>query len=511
MHSWLDVLLIGAYALIAVLLSVYGAHRWLMAGLFLRHRRDTPSAGPRPMVPVTVQLPTFNEKDVVERLIDAAAGLRWPDLQIQVLDDSTDETTALAQAAVDRWQARGVDIALLHRSDRTGFKAGALQAAMDSARGRFIAIFDADFIPQAGFLESAMAHFHDDVGVVQARWGHINRDESLLCRLQAILLDGHFVVEHTARNRTGRWFNFNGTAGVWRREAIEAAGGWQHDTLTEDLDLSYRAQLAGWRFVYLVDLVVPAELPRTVDAFRSQQHRWAKGTTQTLLKLGRRVATSPLPWRVRSEALVHLSSNLAYPLVLLLALLNPVAVFLRGTWQRELLVFDLLVFFTASLGVASFYTVSQWAGSPDWKRRLQDIPGAMALGIGLSVNQTMAVVEALRGQQSPFVRTPKGAYTAARARPVGELALALLHVVALVFSAWNGWWESVPLQGLFVWGFGYVAWGSLWKGSATSSASGPATSSAEASVASNPRAVNSSTRSQPATTSSKRSKRRASM
>jgi cellulose synthase/poly-beta-1,6-N-acetylglucosamine synthase-like glycosyltransferase len=511
MHSWLDAPLIGAYALIAVLLSVYGAHRWLMAGLFLRHRRDAPAPGPRPMVPVTVQLPTFNEKDVVERLIDAACELRWPELQIQVLDDSTDETTALAQAAVERWQARGVDIQLLHRRDRTGYKAGALQAAMDSARGRFIAIFDADFIPQPEFLESAMAHFHDDVGVVQARWGHINRDESLLCRLQAVLLDGHFVVEHTARNRTGRWFNFNGTAGIWRREAIADAGGWQHDTLTEDLDLSYRAQLAGWRFVYLVDLVVPAELPRTIDAFRSQQHRWAKGTTQTLLKLGRRVITSQLPWRVRSEALVHLSSNLAYPLVLLLALLNPVAVFLRGTWQRELLAFDLLVFFTASLGVAGFYTVSQWAGWPDWRRRLLDIPGAMALGIGLSVNQTIAVGEALRGHQSPFVRTPKGAYKADRARPVGELSLAVLHLCAMAFSAWNGWWESIPLQALFVWGFGYVAWGSLWKGSVTSKAPAPATSSADAAVASKPSAVNSSTLSQPATTSSKRSKRRASM
>ena len=479
----LSALIIGFYALTLALLSLYGLHRWWMAAVFLRHRRESPRPGPTPASTVTVQLPLFNEQDVAERLIDAAAAMRWPDLQIQVLDDSTDETTAIVERAVQRHRERGLDIQLLHRSHRQGFKAGALAEATRQARGQFIAVFDADFVPQPDFLERAMSFFQEDVAVVQARWGHINHDESLLTRLQALLLDGHFVVEHTARNRSGRWFNFNGTAGIWRRRAIQEAGGWQHDTLTEDLDLSYRAQMAGWRFVYLVDQVVPAELPRTVDAFRSQQHRWAKGTTQTLLKLGRRVLSAPLPVRVRLEALVHLSANLAYPLVLLLALLNPLAVTLRAEWRPELLAVDSVAFVTASLGVAVFYGVSQWGAHADWLARLRHIPAAMALGIGLSVNQSRAVLEALLGHDSPFVRTPKGAYRAARHVPVVELGLFGLHLAASGVSVLNGWWASVPLQAIFMWGFGYVAWGSLWKGSWTSSASTPAISSARTEVA----------------------------
>ncbi len=512
-------LLVAAYTFTALLLSLYGLHRWLMAGLYLRTRGQSAALQACGTPAVTVQLPVFNERFVVERLIDAAALLDWPRLQIQVLDDSTDDCTMVARAAVERWRRRGVDIALIHRGDRQGFKAGALDDAMAQVTGEFIAIFDADFLPAPDFLRKAMPAFAADVGVVQARWGHIDERASLLSRLQALLLDGHFVVEHTARHRSGRWFNFNGTAGIWRRRAIDDAGGWQHDTLTEDLDLSYRAQLQGWRFVYLPDLVVPAELPSSMEAFRTQQHRWCKGSIQTLLKLGWRLVRSPVSLRVKSEALIHLSSNLAYPLVLLLALLNPVTVWLRGWHAEDLLLLDLLVFVCASAGVSVFYAVSQWAAYPDWPRRLLRIPGAMALGIGLSVSQTVAVFEALAGQASPFVRTPKGAYGSSPRFPGAELALTVLHLAAACTSLYNGWYQSLPLQLLFLFGFGYASWGllapeswgSLWKGSATSKAPAPATSSAEAEVASMPMARSSSGLEQPDTVIRKVENRRASM
>lgn len=468
----LELLLISCYGAIAGLLSLYGLHRIYLSAVFLKTRSQhaverMPAEWPR----VTVQLPVFNERLVVVRLIDAVAAMDYPRdrLQVQILDDSTDDTTALARAAAARWRDAGVDMVVLHRTDRTGFKAGALEAGMASATGEFIAVFDADFVPQADFLKRALPCFGPGIGMVQARWGHLNEADSLLTRIQAVLLDGHFVVEHTARHRSGRWFNFNGTAGIWRARAIPDAGGWQHDTLTEDLDLSYRAQLAGWRFVYLPDLVVPAELPPTMRAFKSQQHRWAKGSVQTLRKLAGPLLTADIGWRVKLEALIHLSSNLAYPLVIVLTLLTPAAVQIRGHALDAWLFADVVFFSLATVGVTLFYATSQWAAHADWGRRLVRLPAVLALGIGMAVNQSRAVFEALAGHTSPFVRTPKfGRADGAGYRLSGgwtqwiEIALAAYHVGGLCLALWHGYWPSLAIQVLFACGFGAVGLRSLW-------------------------------------------------
>ena len=256
-----DTIILVSYFFVLSILAVYGWHRYYLVYLYMRHK-DSQPVEPAPLDPlpvVTIQLPIYNEMYVADRLIDAVCRLDYPRelLEIQVLDDSTDETCEIAELAVRRHAAQGIDIKYLHRSDRTGYKAGALEAGLKVARGGYIAIFDADFLPSADFLHRLLPHFSDPkVGMVQARWGHINQDYSLLTKIQSILLDGHFVLEHGARNRAGHFFNFNGTAGMWRRETIGDAGGWQHDTLTEDLDLSYRAQLRGWKFIFLPDVVV---------------------------------------------------------------------------------------------------------------------------------------------------------------------------------------------------------------------------------------------------------------
>lgn len=288
-----------AYLALLGMIALYGLHRYWLVYLYNRHRGHLPRPARRyELLPrVTVQLPMFNEGAVAERIIDAACQLEYPAdrIQIQVVDDSTDGSAALVQRRVEHWANRGIDIQYLHRTDRTGYKAGALADATPYARGDLIAIFDADFVPPPGFLKRTVHYFTDPkIGMVQTRWAHLNRDSSLLTRGQAIFLDGHFVIEHTARNRSGVWMNFNGTAGIWRKQAILSAGGWEHDTLTEDVDLSYRAQLAGWHFVFLPRVTCPAELPPEINAFKSQQHRWTKGSIQTALKL--------LPRLIRSKA-----------------------------------------------------------------------------------------------------------------------------------------------------------------------------------------------------------------
>src|SRR5262245_14423038 len=292
-----ETLTLAAYFFVLIILAIYGWHRYYLIYLYMTNKDKEPQPGPvlDPMPVVTIQLPLFNEMYVADRLIDAVCRIEYPRerLEIQVLDDSTDETTTVASQAVRRFAAHGVDVKYFHRADRQGYKAGALEAGMNVARGEFIAIFDADFIPTSDFLVRLMPHFRDPkVGMVQARWGHINQDYSLLTKIQAILLDGHFVLEHGGRHRGGRFFNFNGTAGVWRRTAIADAGGWQHDTLTEDLDLSYRAQLRGWQFVLVPGVIAPAEVPVEMNAFKSQQHRWAKGSVQTCRKLLPRILRS---------------------------------------------------------------------------------------------------------------------------------------------------------------------------------------------------------------------------
>src|SRR5579885_3468101 len=325
-----DLALLIPYFVVLIILASYGIHRYVLVYLYYKHRKnraDEPERRFAELPRVTVQLPIFNEQFVIDRLVDAVCKMDYPPekLDIQVLDDSTDETVEVARAVVDRYAALGHAISYHHRTNRHGFKAGALQEGMKSAKGEFIAIFDADFVPPPDWLMRVIHHFAEpEIGMVQTRWTHLNRDYSLLTQIEAILLDGHFVLEHGARARAGEFFNFNGTAGMWRRQAIEDAGGWQHDTLTEDTDLSYRSQLKGWKFKYLQNVECPAELPIEMTAFKTQQARWAKGLIQTAKKVLPMVFRSNASRRNKIESVYHLTANMSYPLMVIMsALLIP--------------------------------------------------------------------------------------------------------------------------------------------------------------------------------------------
>ena len=411
--SLAELAVLGLYFLTLVILAVFGLHRYIMVYLYFRHkdRRALPAPAPTRLPRVTVQLPLYNEMYVVDRLLDSVTKIRYPKalLEIQVLDDSTDETVSIAQTAVERYREQGFDIQYLHRDDRTGYKAGALDAGLTVAKGEFVLIFDADFLAPEDILEKTLGHFEEaKVGMVQVRWGHVNRDYSLLTQVQSVLLDGHFILEHGGRNRAGRFFNFNGTAGIWRRSAIEDAGGWQHDTLTEDLDLSYRAQLGGWRFVFVQDVVAPAEIPVEMNAFKSQQHRWAKGSIQTCKKLLPKILASELPLPIKIEAAFHLTANFAYPLMVLLSILMfPAMVIRYNMGWYEMMIIDIPLFLGATMSVCSFYLMSQREIFGDsWRSRIKYLPAVLSVGIGLSVNNAKAVIEALLGIESEFTRTP---------------------------------------------------------------------------------------------------------
>jgi cellulose synthase/poly-beta-1,6-N-acetylglucosamine synthase-like glycosyltransferase len=471
------------YASLLAVLSIFGFHRYAMTYLYHRYkyRLATPKGKFAVLPRVTIQLPIFNEMYVTERLVDAVARIDYPRdlLEVQVLDDSTDETQGIARAAVERHRALGLDIVYVHRTDRTGFKAGALENGLRTAKGELVAVFDADFIPEPDFLRRTVDHFSDPgVGMVQARWGHLNRDYSLLTEAQSILLDGHFVIEHGARSRSGRFFNFNGTAGVWRRAAIAAGGGWEHDTLTEDLDLSYRTQMKGWKFVYLPHIVVPAELPVEMNAFKSQQHRWAKGSVQVALKLLAKVRAAGLPAEVRREAFFHLTANYAYLLMIPLTILLPITVVVRVShgWY-EVLLLDLPFFVAATLSVVLFYAHSQLEQGRGRLETLARLPAVMALGIGLSVNNARAVVEALMGHQTEFTRTPKHGVSragqsvarkkykaAATLQPIVELALAGYMTYGVLYLVERELWWSIPFLMLFQIGFAWVGLASVYEG-----------------------------------------------
>jgi cellulose synthase/poly-beta-1,6-N-acetylglucosamine synthase-like glycosyltransferase len=478
-----EVFFLATYFLVLLVLSVYGSHRYVMAYLYYKYKGNLPAPKRKfeRLPRVTIQLPVFNEMYVVERLIDAVARIDYPRdlLEIQVLDDSTDETQGIARSRVAWLKEQGVDIAYVHRDNRQGFKAGALQEGLASARGELVAVFDADFVPARDFLRRSVHFFTDDrIGMVQVRWEHLNREYSHLTQAQAIFLDGHFVIEHTARNRSGRFFNFNGTAGVWRRATIEDAGGWQHDTLTEDLDLSYRAQLRGWQFVYLPEVVSPAEVPVEMNAFKSQQHRWAKGSIQTARKLLPRILRSGLPREVKLEAFFHLTANFTYPLMILLTVLMPVSMVIRFKhgWY-EVLLLDLPFFWTATMSVVVFYTASQREIGMPWWKQAKYLPFIMALGIGMCVNQSKAVIEALVGYETGFTRTPKTGMqgrdrswlqkkyrTLLTAQPLLELALGAYLTSAIWFALDKGVYFSLPFLLLFQWGFFYVGLVSLLQG-----------------------------------------------
>jgi cellulose synthase/poly-beta-1,6-N-acetylglucosamine synthase-like glycosyltransferase len=470
-----EILILATYFFVLVILAVYGWHRYYLVYLYMKNKGRMPvPAGVQEALPsVTIQLPIYNEMYVADRLIDAVCQIEYPRelLEIQVLDDSTDETRSVAEQAVRRNAARGVDITYIHRIDRTGYKAGALDAGLKVAKGEFVAIFDADFIPTTDFLNRTVPFFTDPkVAMVQARWGHINQDYSLLTKIQSILLDGHFVLEHGGRNRAGLFFNFNGTAGIWRRTAITDAGGWQHDTLTEDLDLSYRAQLRGWRFVFLPDLIAPAEVPVEMNSFKSQQHRWAKGSIQTCRKLLPRILRSNVPFGVKAEAFFHLTANFNYPLMCVLSVLMAPAMVIRYNmgWY-EMLLIDVPLFFAATASVANFYMVCQRELHADWLTRAKYLPFLMSIGIGLAINNTKAVFEALFNKQSEFARTPKyrievdaDEWIGKKYRqsfvvqPMIELALGLYFTATVFYALANGIYGTLPFLVLFQIGFLYT-------------------------------------------------------
>ena len=460
--------LFPVYAITMSLLGIYGVHRLLLLKRFrwTDAERDLDSGAIESRPRITVQLPVFNERSVAARLIRAAGELRYPSalLEIQVLDDSTDETRTIVDEEARALRDRGIQCVVVRRADREGFKAGALDHGMKTAQGELLCVFDADFLPRPDFLEQLVVRFSDpSVGMVQARWGHDNRDESWLTRAQSTLLDGHFVIEHKVRHDSGLFFNFNGTAGMWRRETIEDAGGWQHDTLTEDLDLSYRAQLAGWKFVYAPLVVAPAEIPPDIASFKSQQHRWAKGSVQVLRKLFWEILRSREPLRVKLEAFAHLTGNIGYPCVLLLALLLPLSLGFHELVPQWL---HLGLFLLCTVSVFAFYERSQRAVARPLGKRVKDIVAAVSLGIGMCISQTRAVFSGLWSDTGTFVRTPKRGD--ARNRPAYLATLNGLPGIELLMAAWFAWgmvqaidagyWGSLPFLLLFFASF-------LWVGS----------------------------------------------
>ena len=466
------------YFTILTVLAIYGVYRIKQVFEFWRYRSLPPvPAGhfkDEELPRITVQLPLFNEMYVVNRLVKAVTEIDYPRdrIEIQVLDDSTDETTSIARATVEQYAREGFDISYIHRADRTGFKAGALENGMKSATGDLVAIFDADFVPRPDFLRKLVDFFNDPlVGCAQMRWAHINGAYNLLTRLQTIMLDGHFVVEQTTRNRTGSFFNFNGTAGVWRRKAIEMSGGWQHDTLTEDTDLSFRAQLMGWRFVYLLDEEAPAEIPVEINAFKAQQRRWAKGVMQVGLKLYGRIWHSPLPLRVKLEMFFRLTGNISYPLMIVASFLQfPLLLVRYNQGFQQLMILDGPLLFFSTVSVVLFYGTAVWYLDKDRAPRLLHLPLVMGLGIGLAFSNARAVLEALAGVKSEFVRTPKyqveqisdETWKSKKYKrrhgwlPLLELSFAVYFLLAIAYAVRMQMWGPIAFLMLFFFGYGYM-------------------------------------------------------
>jgi cellulose synthase/poly-beta-1,6-N-acetylglucosamine synthase-like glycosyltransferase len=493
------------YIAILCAVAVYGLHRYILVYLYVKHRRDVyePKGAFIALPRVTVQLPMYNEDIVAERVIKHSCLIDYPldRLEIQVLDDSTDHSADIARKACEEWAAKGYPIKYLHRTDRKGYKAGALAEGMKQATGDFIAIFDADFIPPRDILQNVVNYFVDDkIGMVQVRWDHLNRDASILTKSQAIFLDGHFVIEHTARNRSGRFMHFNGTAGVWRRTCIDDGGGWEHDTLTEDLDLSYRCQMKGWQFVYLPQFCAPAELPPEMIGFKQQAHRWTKGSFQTAIKLLAKVLRSKhLSYGVKTEAFFHLTNTLVYPLTVLLTLMiYPIFYMYSDTvhYQAPLkpgvhsnpdwgsYIFSVSLFVLATCSASTFFVFGQrelFGKNAGWRTVLY-LPFLMALGVGMGLNNAKAVFEAIwsavRRKPSEFVRTPKYGVTGADRKkwrrervftakrmtlPVLEIAMGCYMLTCMWISIqWNIGRSSIPFLLIFAGGYFYVGFSSIY-------------------------------------------------
>jgi cellulose synthase/poly-beta-1,6-N-acetylglucosamine synthase-like glycosyltransferase len=499
LYRWnaFDTALLIPYFIVMVILAFYGIHRYQLVWLYYKNKKNAAKWDEPPMrfaegeLPfVTIQLPIFNEQFVIDRLIEACCRLEYPRdrFEIQVLDDSTDETVTVARQIVERYAAGfdGVNpiapqpIVYLHRTNRHGYKAGALDKGLDVAKGGLVAIFDADFVPPVDWVMKVVHHFAEpEIGMVQTRWTHLNRNYSFLTQVEAILLDGHFVLEHGGRSRAGVFFNFNGTAGMWRRETISSAGGWQHDTLTEDTDLSYRAQMVGWKFKYLQDVECPAELPIEMTAFKTQQARWAKGLIQTGKKILPRVMKSDQPWHTKLEAWYHLTANISYPLMIVLSVLLMPAMIIRS-WQGyiQMMLIDFPLFMASTMSVSTFYLVSQKELFPKtWYKTLLYVPFLMALGVGLTITNTKAVLEALFGIKSAFARTPKysvkkkGEKSQAqkyRKRlgivPWIELGIGCYFAFTVYYAVTTENFFTVPFLLLFVLGYWYTGLLSLLQG-----------------------------------------------
>lgn len=483
--SWFDWAILVPYFGILAILSVYGLHRFETIRTYFKHRKNATGEPPRQfeqLPKVTIQLPLYNERYVLERLIDETVKMDYPAdlLQIQVLDDSTDDSHDFAEALCEKYRNMGHNIEYRHRTNREGFKAGALQEGLKTATGEFVAVFDADFVPPTDFLTRTIQHFADPkVGVVQTRWSYLNRDFNFLTEVEGLLLDGHFILEHGARSRAGYFFNFNGTAGILRKEMIADAGGWQHDTLTEDSDLSYRAQVRGWKFVYIPGLECPSELPVEMHGFQVQQFRWAKGLTQCAKKLLPDLMRADLPWRVKFEAIMHLTPNISYPMMMVIsALMLPVMIvrFYMGIWEMMFLDFPLIV--ASFWSLSAFYVIAQRELNPKtWKRSVMLLPMLMAVGVGLTLINTRAVLEALFGVVSGFVRTPKYAIEGNQVKrmtvkkykrksgwlPYFELACGTYFLYMCWFAIQTYNFPTLPFLLLFVCGYYWAGFGTLYQ------------------------------------------------
>lgn len=476
----MESLLLTIYFIALTILFGFGIHGIVLLYYYrktkLQDTQEVEQKGEWPLV--TIQLPMFNELYVVERLIGSICEIDYPKdkLEIQVLDDSTDETQALAKKLCLEYEAKGFDISYIHRVDRTGYKAGALKEGLKIAKGEFVAIFDADFVPKKDFLKRTVPHFQNEkVGMVQTRWEHINGDESYLTKAQAIALDGHFVIEQQVRNKAGFFINFNGTAGIWRKDCIIDAGNWQADTLTEDFDLSYRAQLNGWKFKFLNDVTSPAELPADINALKTQQFRWTKGAVETALKLLPMVWKSKLKPKVKLECFIHLTSNIVFPFIILVAMLNIPIVMIKISTTGYDSVYSLMsIFVLASISTFLFYMYGQKAIHLDWRKRILLFPVFLAGSMGLAVNNTKAVLEALVGKKTEFTRTPKDGDKAPKNTikkkyrqnrvtllVAVELLLTLYFIVGIGYSLYHLEIAAIPFQILFLLGFGTVGLMSL--------------------------------------------------
>jgi len=468
------------YCISSLALMVYGMQCYIMTFLFLRARKKVlprqrltmqhfnnitdPEEYPR----VLTQLPMYNEKAVATRVIDAVAAIEYPDSrhEIQILDDSTDNTREFIDSAVERWRAAGKNISVIRRPDRTGFKAGALQHGLQKSTAEFVAIFDADFVPLPDFLKKGVAFFVDnpELGLVQGRWTHLNRSASMITRGQAMGIDGHFMIEQAARTWNNLFMNFNGTAGIFRKKAIETSGGWQHDTLTEDMDLSYRMQLKGWKTEYVPDLIVPAEIPEDVNGFKNQQFRWAKGSIQTARKIVPLLFSQKISRFKRMQAILHLTHYTVHPFMLLLAILTtPMLLFVKVTLPPALFVPVIVGMTLSTSGPSTMYLVAQHFLGAKKRKKAILIPALMLIGIGLAINNTKAVIEALLRLDSPFHRTPKkGEKRVSGYKPIKDITALFEIIIGLyclvsfqMFFFFSSIWVA-PFLVLYAAGFLFI-------------------------------------------------------